>query len=252
MNTLSWLQFPLYIVVLLILVKPLGLYMAKVYLGERTFLSPIIAPVEKFVFRLAGVKPDDEMTWKTYTLSVLAFNLVGFFFLYLLLRTQHGIPLNPQELGNVSPTLSFNTAVSFITNTNWQSYSGETTMSNLSQMLGLGVQNFLSAATGMAVLISLIRGLSRHTTHNLGSFWVDLTRSTLYILLPMALILAMLLVSQGVVQSFHANCRRPNIGPNFRSRFANDSAWTGGFSGGNQAIGNQWWWFLQRQFRTSI
>ena len=205
MNTMSWMQFPLYIIVLLMLVKPLGLYMAKVYLGERTFLSPVIAPVEKFVFKLAGVKPDDEMTWQVYALTVLAFSLVGFLFLYLLLRVQHALPLNPQAFGSVSPVLSFNTAVSFVTNTNWQNYGGETTMSNLTQMLGLGVQNFFSAATGMAVLIALIRGLSRHTTHNLGNFWVDLSRSILYILLPLALILAMLLVSQGVVQSFHAN-----------------------------------------------
>ena len=205
MNITSWLQFPLYIIVLLLLVKPLGLYMAKVFLGERTFLSPVIAPFEKFVFKLSGIKTDDEMTWKIYALTVLAFNLVGYFFLYLLLRAQHILPLNPQYLGNVSPVLSFNTAVSFVTNTNWQSYGGETTMSNLSQMLGLGVQNFLSAATGMAVLIALVRGLSRHTTNKLGSFWIDMTRSTLYILLPLALILAMLLVSQGVVQSFHAN-----------------------------------------------
>ncbi len=205
MNTYSWLQFPIYIIVLLLLVKPLGLYMAKVYQGERTFISPVFAPIEKFVFKLAGVKPDDEMTWKSYALTVLAFNLVGFFFLYLLLRIQNVLPLNPQALGGVSPELSFNTAVSFITNTNWQSYGGETTMSNLSQMLGLGVQNFLSAATGMAVLIALIRGLARHTTNKLGSFWVDLTRSTLYILLPLSIILAVLLVSQGVVQSFHAN-----------------------------------------------
>ncbi len=205
MTFMSWFQFPLYIVVLLILVKPLGLYMARIYQGERTFLSPVIAPIEKFVFKLAGVKPDDEMSWKTYALTVLAFNLVGFFFLYLLLRMQHVLPFNPQALGAVSPELSFNTAVSFVTNTNWQSYGGETTMSNLSQMLGLGVQNFLSAATGMAVLIALIRGLSRHTTNKLGSFWVDLTRSTLYILLPLSIILALLLVGQGVVQTFGAN-----------------------------------------------
>lgn len=205
MTFMSWLQFPLYIVVLLILVKPLGLYMARVYQGERTFLSPVIKPIEKLVFKMAGVNPDDEMSWKTYALTVLAFNLVGFFFLYLLLRMQHVLPLNPQALGAVSPELSFNTAVSFVTNTNWQSYGGETTMSNLSQMLGLGVQNFLSAATGMAVLIALIRGLARHTTNKLGSFWVDLTRSTLYILLPLSIILAMFLVGQGVVQTFHAN-----------------------------------------------
>jgi K+-transporting ATPase ATPase A chain len=201
----SWLQFPLYIIVLLLWVKPLGLYMARVYQGERTFLSSIVAPVERFIYRLAGVKKDEDMNWKTYALTVLIFNLIGLLFLYLLLRVQNLLPLNPQELGSVAPALSFNTAVSFVTNTNWQSYGGETTLSNLSQMLGLGVQNFLSAATGMAVLIVLIRGISQQTTHKLGNFWVDLTRSTLYILLPLALILSIALVSQGVVQTLDAN-----------------------------------------------
>ena len=202
MNIVSWLQFPLYIVVLLILVKPLGSYMARVYRGERTFLSIAIDPIERFVLKIAGVNSNDEMTWKTYSLTVLLFNLVGFFFLYLLLRVQEVLPLNPQSLGSVSPQLAFNTAISFVTNTNWQSYGAETTMSYLSQMLGLGVQNFLSAATGMTVLIALIRGLTRHTTNKLGSFWVDLIRSVLYILLPLSIILAFLLVTQGVVQSF--------------------------------------------------
>ncbi len=213
MNNIGWLQFALYILVLLVLVKPLGLYMAKVYQGERTFLSPLIGPVEKFVLKLAGVKPEGEMTWKVYALAVLAFNLVGFFFLYLLLRAQGILPLNPQAFGSLSPALAFNTAVSFVTNTNWQSYGGETTMSNLSQMLGLGVQNFLSAATGMAVLVALVRGISRHTTQNLGNFWVDLTRSALYILLPLSLLLALLLVSQGVVQSFQANVAVQTLDP---------------------------------------
>lgn len=213
MNNIGWLQFALYILVLLVLVKPLGIYMAKVYQGERTFLSPLIGPVEKFVLKLAGAKPEGEMTWKVYALAVLAFNLVGFFFLYLLLRAQGILPLNPQAFGSLSPALAFNTAVSFVTNTNWQSYGGETTMSNLSQMLGLGVQNFLSAATGMAVLVALIRGISRHTTHNLGNFWVDLTRSALYILLPLSLLLALLLVSQGVVQSFQANVAVQTLDP---------------------------------------
>jgi K+-transporting ATPase ATPase A chain len=201
----SWFQFPLYIILLLLLVKPLGFYMAKVYQGEQTFLSPIFRPIEKVLYRIAGVKNDDEMNWKTYALTVLIFNLFGFLFVYLLLRTQNVLPLNPQAFSGVSPELSFNTAVSFVTNTNWQNYGGETTLSNLSQMLGLGVQNFLSAATGMAVLIALIRGFSRHSTNNLGNFWIDLTHSTLYILLPMALILSLLLVSQGVVQSFQEN-----------------------------------------------
>jgi potassium-transporting ATPase potassium-binding subunit len=202
MNLFGWLQFAFYIIVLLALVKPLGVYMARVYQGERTFLTRIIAPVERLLYRLAGVKPEEEMDWKTYAVALLLFNLVGLLFLYLLLRLQNLLPLNPQDLGPVSPALAFNTAVSFATNTNWQSYSGETTLSYFSQMLGLTVQNFLSAATGMAVLIALIRGISRHTTDKLGNFWVDLTRSTLYILLPLALVLALALVSQGVVQTF--------------------------------------------------
>ena len=154
MNNYSWLQFPLYLIILLVLVKPLGLFMARVYQGECTFLSPLLLPVERFIYRLARVNEDEDMNWKTYTLTVLSFNLVGLLFLYLLLRVQNLLPLNPQGLGNVSPQLSFNAAVSFTSNTNWQSYGGETTMSNLSQMLRLGVQNFLSAATGMAVLIA--------------------------------------------------------------------------------------------------
>jgi K+-transporting ATPase ATPase A chain len=202
MNLFGWLQFAFYIVALLALVKPLGLYMARVYKGERTFLAPLLAPVERLLYRLAGVKPDEEMGWKTYAVALLLFNLVGLLFLYLLLRLQHLLPLNPQDLGPVSPDLAFNTAVSFATNTNWQNYGGETTLSYLSQMLGLTVQNFLSAATGMAVLVALIRGIARHTTTKIGNFWVDLTRSTLYILLPLSLVLAIALVSQGVVQTF--------------------------------------------------
>jgi K+-transporting ATPase ATPase A chain len=201
----SWIQFPIYIVTLILLVKPLGLFMARVYQGQPTFLSRILAPVERLIYRIAGIKEDENMNWKTYAVTVLLFNLLGAVFLYFLLRVQNLLPLNPQGLGSVSPALSFNTAVSFVTNTNWQSYGGETTLSNLSQMLGLGVQNFLSAATGMVVLIALIRGISRQTTHKLGNFWVDLTRSTLYILLPLALILSMALVSQGVVQTFRQN-----------------------------------------------
>jgi K+-transporting ATPase ATPase A chain len=202
MNLSGWLQFAFYIVVLLALVKPLGLYMARVYQGEQTLLTPILAPLERLLYRLTGVKPEDEMDWKGYAGTLLLFSLVGLLFLYMLLRLQHLLPLNPQNLGAVSPGLAFNIAVSFVTNTNWQSYSGETTLSYLSQMLGLTVQNFLSAATGMAVLIALIRGIARHTTAKIGNFWVDMTRSTLYILLPLSLVLALALVSQGVVQTF--------------------------------------------------
>jgi potassium-transporting ATPase potassium-binding subunit len=198
MNWSVWMQFAIYFLVLLVLVKPLGLYMARVYQGELSFL----APLERFLYRLAGLNPEDEMNWKAYAGAFLLFNLVGLLFLYLILRLQHLLPLNPQNFAALSPDLAFNTAVSFATNTNWQSYGGEATMSTFSQMVGLTVQNFLSAATGMTVLVALIRGIARHTATKIGNFWVDLTRSTLYILLPLALILALALVSQGVVQTF--------------------------------------------------
>ena len=203
MTTLSWLQLALYLFVLLLLVKPLGSYMARVYQGERTFLSPVVRPVERIVYRITGLRPDEEMDWKTYALALLFFTLVGILTLYGLERLQSVLPLNPQHLGAVKPGLAFNTSVSFNTNTNWQNYGGETTMSYLTQMLGLAVHNFLSAAAGMTVLVALVRGFVRHSGNTLGNFWVDMTRSILYILLPLSLILAVVLVSQGVVQTFH-------------------------------------------------
>jgi len=203
MTTLSWLQLALYLFVLLLLVKPLGSYMARVYEGERTFLSPVVRPVERIIYRIAGSRADEEMDWKTYAVAVLLFNLVGLLFLYALQRIQSALPLNPQDLGAVRPDTAFDAAVSFATNTNWQSYSGETTMSYLVQMLGFTVQNFLSAATGMAILIALVRGFVRHSGNTIGNFWTDMTRSILYILLPLAFVLALALVSQGVVQTFH-------------------------------------------------
>jgi len=201
MTTIGWLQIVIYFVVLILLVKPLGGYMAKVYQGERTFMSPLIAPVERLIYRLAGIDPATEMDWKVYTVAMLLFSLIGFIFLYLLQRLQGFLPLNPTGMGAVSPDLSLNTAVSFITNTNWQNYGGESTMSYLTQMVGFTVQNFISAAAGMAILVAFIRGFVRHNTKELGNFWVDLTRSTLYILLPLSIILALVLVSQGVVQT---------------------------------------------------
>lgn len=200
MNT--WLQLIFYFGTLLLLTKPLGAYMAKVYQGERIFLDPILGPVERFLYRLSGIDSRSEMTWKTYAVAMLIFNILGLIVVYLLQRLQGILPLNPQGLGAVSPDSSWNTAVSFATNTNWQGYGGETTMSYLTQMLGLTVQNFLSAATGMAVMVALIRGIVRHTTKEIGNFWVDVTRSVLYILLPLSLVLALALVSQGVVQTF--------------------------------------------------
>jgi K+-transporting ATPase ATPase A chain len=195
-------QFALYLGVLVLLVKPLGAFMARVYEGRRTFLSPLLGPVERGIYRAAGIDPGAEADWKRYAMAVLAFNVIGFIAVYLLQRLQGVLPLNPQDFGAVTPDSSFNTAVSFMTNTNWQGYGGEMTMSYLTQMLGLGVQNFVSAASGMAVLVALIRGFARRHAGEIGNFWVDLTRSTLYILLPLSLVLAIALVSQGVVQSF--------------------------------------------------
>jgi K+-transporting ATPase ATPase A chain len=197
------LQPLLYLLVLLLLVKPLGAYMARVYQGERTFLSPVVHPIERFVYSLARIRADEEMDWKIYAVAMLVFNLAGILLLYLILRLQSILPLNPESLGAVSPGLAFNTAVSFVTNTNWQSYSGETTMSYLTQMVGLTVQNFLSAATGMAILIALIRSFVRQSAKAIGNFWVDTTRSVLYVLLPLSIVLALALVSQGVVQTFN-------------------------------------------------
>jgi K+-transporting ATPase ATPase A chain len=203
MTTFAWLQLALYLFVLLLLVKPLGSYMARVYEGERTFLSPVVRPVERLIYRIVGLRPDEEMDWKTYALALLFFTLVGILTLYGLERLQSVLPLNPQHLGAVKPGLAFNTSISFNTNTNWQNYGGETTMSYLTQMLGLAVHNFLSAATGMAVLVALVRGFVRHSGNTIGNFWTDMTRSILYILVPLAFVLALALVSQGVVQTFH-------------------------------------------------
>jgi K+-transporting ATPase ATPase A chain len=202
MNMYNWLQVIVYLAVLALLVKPLGDYMARVYQGEHVFLDRVLSPVERVIYRVSGVDPKAEMDWKTYAIAMLVFNALGLFFVYALQRLQGALPFNPQGLGAVSADSSWNTAVSFVSNTNWQGYGDETTMSYLTQMLGLTAQNFLSAATGMAVLIALIRGLARHTTNTIGNFWVDITRSTLYILLPLSLALALVLVSQGVVQTF--------------------------------------------------
>lgn len=202
MTTLNgWLQIALYLALLLLCVKPLGLFMAYVYEGKRTFLDPVAGPVERLIYRLGGVDPKQEMDWKTYAVAMLLFSIAGMLFLYLLQRWQGFFPLNPQGLGSVAPDLSFNAAASFATNTNWQAYGGETTMSYLTQMLGMTAHNFISAATGMAILVAFIRGFARRTATTLGNFWVDLTRTTLYILMPLSLIVALGLVSQGVVQT---------------------------------------------------
>lgn len=200
----GWLQLALYLAILIGLAKPLGSFMARVYEGEPHFLARWLAPVERLCYRWMGVKPEEEMDWKRYSAAILLFSFVGFLFVYALERLQGMLPLNPAGMAGVEAKVAFNTAVSFVSNTNWQAYGGEATMSYLTQMAALTVQNFVSAATGMAVLVALIRGISRHESNQLGSFWVDLVRGTLYILLPLSSILALALVSQGVVQNFSA------------------------------------------------
>ena len=203
----GWAQIALYFVVLLALVKPLGAYMARVYQGEPVFLERVFGPVERLSYRMFGV-PDDpaarDMPWTLYAGAMLLFHVVSLFAVYAIQRLQGLLPLNPQGLGAPSPDLSWNTAVSFTTNTNWQSYGGETTLSYFTQMIALNVQNFTSAAAGMAIMVALVRGIVRKQGTGIGNFWVDLTRSTLYILLPLSIVFAVFLVSQGVVQTFSA------------------------------------------------
>lgn len=198
----GFVQIGFYFLVLLALAKPLGWYMARVYQSQTCGLDKVVGPFERLVYHLCGVREGEEMDWKTYGIAMLTFNAMGLVALYALQRFQALLPLNPARLSAVAPDLAFNTAVSFATNTNWQAYGGETTLSYLTQMLGLTVQNFVSAATGMAILVALIRGLARHSALTIGNFWIDLVRSTLYILLPLALLLSLVLVSQGVVQTF--------------------------------------------------
>ena len=183
----GWFQIALYGAVVLALVKPLGAYMTRVFNGERTVLSPVLAPVERWLYRAAGIDARQEQTWLGYAGAMVVFNLAGFVLLYAILRLQAVLPLNPADQGAVAPDLAFNTATSFVTNTNWQSYGGETTLSYLSQMLGLTHQNFVSAASGIAVAVAVIRGFARASTKTLDSFWVDMTRATLYLLLPLCL-----------------------------------------------------------------
>ena len=201
----SLLQFAIFLAILLLLAKPLGEYMGRVFEREPVFLDPVVRPLERGIYRLAGIEADDRMDWKQYAWAVLLFSLIGLLFLVCLERFQHLLPFNPQHQPAVSWGVALNTGVSFITNTNWQAYSGETTMSHLTQMLGLTVQNFLSAAKGIAVAAALARGMRRRKSTNLGSFWVDVTRTTLYILLPLAMVFAVILMGQGVVQTLGPN-----------------------------------------------
>ena len=201
MNT-DFIQSSVFIFILLSMIKPLGTYMAKIYEGKPARVNGLLVRFERIIYSFCGINPEAGMTWKTYAIAVMIFNIIGILVLYILQRVQSHLFLNPMEMSPVPPALAFNTAISFVTNTNWQSYSGETTMSYLTQMFGLTVQNFVSAATGMAVLIAIIRGFINRQKETIGNFWVDMVRTILYILLPLSIGLSLVLVSQGVVQTF--------------------------------------------------
>jgi K+-transporting ATPase ATPase A chain len=197
------LQVLLYLFLILLLTKPVGLYMTHVFTGERTWLSPVVVPIERLFYRLCGINPEEEQKWTGYVIAMLVFSVVGMLLTYLILRTQQWLPLNPQHLPNVEPQLAFNTAASFTTNTNWQNYAGETTMSYFSQMVALVFHQFASAATGIVLAVALVRGLARRSAQTLGNFWVDFTRSILYLLLPISIVGALVYVSQGMIQNFN-------------------------------------------------
>src|ERR1700735_1766608 len=207
MTSSGILQIALFFALILVCVKPLGAFMANVFEGRRTFLHPVLRWLEVLTYKVAGVQEDVEQRWTQYTASVLAFSIFGFLLVYLLQRVQAYLPFNPQNFGtpNVTPDLAFNTAASFLTNTNWQSYSGESTLSYFVQVAGLAVQIFVSAAAGLAIAIAVIRGFARHEIRTLGNFWVDMTRSVLYVLLPISFIAALFLCSQGVIQNLKPN-----------------------------------------------
>jgi K+-transporting ATPase ATPase A chain len=202
MTLLAFLKIAVYFLLILAITKPLGLYMRRVFSGEKTFFDPIARPIERLLYRAAGVDAAKEHDWKQYTVAMLVFNVAGLLLTYVVQRLQHVLPLNPDKLGAVAPDLAWNTATSFTTNTNWQAYAGEATMSHFTQMVGLTFHNFVSAATGIALAIALIRAISRASAKTIGNFWVDLVRSTLWILLPLSLVAAIVLMSQGVVQNF--------------------------------------------------
>src|SRR6266403_1887022 len=202
MTTNGWIQIFVFLAVILALTKPLGVYMARVFSRERTFLDPVVRPVERLLYRVTGVDEAHEMRWTEYAFTMLLFSGASMLLLYLMERAQHLLPWwNPQKFGGVAPALAFNTAASFTTNTNWQNYSGETTMSYFTQMAGLAYHNFTSAAVGIAIAIAFIRGIARREMETIGNFWVDLVRSCLWVLLPFCIVGALALVSQGVVQN---------------------------------------------------
>ena len=222
MTSIGVLQIAVFFGILLLLTKPLGLFMARLFQGERTFLHPVLRPVERLIYKLCGIREDAEQRWTQYAGGILSFSVFAFLFVYVIQRLQGFLPFNPQGFGAklVTPDLAYNTAISFVTNTNWQAYSGESTLSYFVQMAALTVQNFASAAVGIAAAVALIRGFARHQTDKIGNFWVDLTRATVYVLLPISLVAALFFCSQGAIQNFHPY----TVGQDGRRRHADDRA----------------------------
>jgi len=240
MSANGWLQFAFFSIVLLATVRPVGAYLARVLEGERTWLDPILRPIERLIYKLSGVNAAQEMNWREYAFAMLGFSAVTLVITYAMERVQVYLPYNPQGLANVGPDLAWNTAVSFTTNTNWQFYTPETTMSYLTQMAGLATHNFWSAASGIAIAAALIRGIKRTASGTIGNFWVDTTRILLYVLIPASLIYALLLVGQGVPQNLHANARTAFAD-------ADHCARSGCIAGSHQDAWHQWRRILQRQ-----
>jgi K+-transporting ATPase ATPase A chain len=214
METSGWIQLAIFLIALALITKPMGLYLVQVLDGNgRTWLDPVLRPLERGTYRLLGVRPNEEHNWKQYTLAMLLFSLVGCVFTYVILRLQNLLPLNPQKLGAVNPDLAFNTAASFTTNTNWQNYGGESTLSYFSQMVGLTFHNFVSAATGIAIAAAFVRAIARHSAKTIGNFWVDLVRVAYYLLLPICLVFAVFLVSQGMIENFNPYTKATLVEP---------------------------------------
>ena len=248
MTLVGWAQIALTLVLVVGCAIPLSKLIAGVYAGERNFLTPVIGPLERGLYRLAGVDPAREQDWVAYTIAMVVFSVVGFLSLYAIQRLQNFLPLNPRGFDGVAPDLAFNTSMSFITNTNWQNYSGETTMSHLTQMLGLTVHNFLSAATGLAMAFALVRAFARSSATTVGNFWVDVTRVTLYILLPISVIGALVFVALGMPQNFRRSGRRHDSG----RRQTDHIDRAGRQPGDHQGARHQWRRLLQRQCGASV
>ena len=256
MSLNGWLQIALFIASILLLAKPMGSYMTRVFERRKTFLDPVLAPCERVLYRLTGVQPQQEMRWSEYAVAMFLFSAATLVLTYAVQRLQALLPLNPQHLAAVEPILALNTAISFTTNTNWQSYVPESTMSYLTQMLGLATHNFWSAAVGLALAIAFVRGIARRGGKTLGNFWVDLTRATLWVLLPISFVFALVLVSQGVVQNLRpydtVKLLEPQTvtgadGKNKRRRNTDDRAGSRCLAGSDQDARNQRGRFLQRE-----